>query len=556
MAGAAAVTLTAGMLAALTRQGGRPGSAGRPPAAPPGSSGSVTLPATPGAEPSPTPDQQEPLAVDPTGRVAPTAADPAADPAGRSYRVLTQEERVLHVARRLTFGPTTALLAEIRSSGADAFIAAQLEPAKIDDRACDELLAPFGTRNESAAQIDERENGLLSRPKGQAMSELRMATFVRAVHSRRQLLEVMVGFWTDHFNIWPAGDGALQAEKPVDDRTVVRPHAMGRFIDLLQASAHSPAMLRYLDNRISTADRPNENYARELLELHTVGRGNHSEDDVSSTAAVLSGWTVDDAHRFRFDPGRHADGPASVLGWSTAGTSGPRAIADGEALLGHLARHPATARHLAAKLARRFVHDDPPASLVERLAAIYLRHDTALVPVLAHLFTSPEFDDAFGAKFRRPIEFAAQVLRVTGAVVDTADPKTRTALDWRLRQMGQQPFDWPAPDGYPDVAASWLSPNDVLGRWNLSSVVAGGNLPGVTIDQRSIVEPTIGSSVADAASHVLRKLLPGSPVEPALVSALVEASGLAADDAVTAGDRRRVELMVAVALASFPAQVR
>lgn len=233
-----------------------------------------------------------------------------------------------------------------------------------------------------------------------------------------------------------------------------------------------------------------------------------------------------------------------------------RAIADGEALLGHLARHPATARHLAAKLARRFVHDDPPASLVERLAAIYLRHDTALVPVLAHLFTSPEFDDAFGAKFRRPIEFAAEVLRVTGAVVDTADPKTRTALDWRLRQMGQQPFDWPAPDGYPDVAASWLSPNDVLGRWNLSSVVAGGNLPGVTIDQRSIVEPTIGSSVADAASHVLRKLLPGSPVEPALVSALVEASGLAADDAVTAGDRRRVELMVAVALASFPAQVR
>ena len=517
LGGAVAVTLSSGVIAAIVERGaGDAGPLADAPAPQPPVGGGETL--------------SGPATAPPTsaGGTPPPSATPDAVPAttprpptpGIAPRELSAAERRHHVARRLTYGPTPAVLAEIESDGIEAFVARQLDPASIDDTECEKMLVPL-TLGESANQIDSRESGLLARRNGLAISHLQFATFVRAVHSRRQLHEVMVGFWTDHFNVWPGKERALRAEKPVDDETVARQHALGTFRDLLQASAHSPAMLRYLDNHASGAEDPNENYARELLELHTVGIGNYSESDVAGAARIFSGWGIGHDHRFRFDPNDHATGRAEVAGWSTEGTGGHD---DGKRLLDHLAAHPATAHHVVTKLARRFVRDDPPAVLVDRLVDVYSSNDTAIVPVLAALFASDEFFAAYGTKLRRPFEFAAAAARLVGATVDTREPGAVGATIERLRAMGHAPFEWPGPDGYPDVSAAWLAPNDVMGRWTFAKLLGENRLRGIEVQAQPVVGSTSGRSVADVADDLARAVTIGPPPTH-VVDAIVAASG-------------------------------
>ena len=226
----------------------------------------------------------------------------------------------------------------------------------------DEILSRFQTLHLSNAEIIEE----YQEQAGIVIGELQFATLLRAAASRRQLYELMVDFWSNHFNIF-IGDGVDRFFKTTDDREVIRPHAMGRFADLLLASAQSPAMLYYLDNFLSTGDALNENYGRELLELHTVGvDGNYSESDIVPAAQCLTGWTFARRNgKFIFDPRRHYDGPIQVMDWSSPGRRGRGAKQVGIDMLDYLAHHPSTARFLARKLCTRFVSDAPPDVLAE-----------------------------------------------------------------------------------------------------------------------------------------------------------------------------------------------
>ncbi len=438
------------------------------------------------------------------------------------------DDRALHAARRLTYGPTPALIAHIQEVGVDAFVEEQLQPQELDDSLVEEMLADFQTLHLSNREIIQnyREQG------GLVVGELSMATLLRAVHSQRQLFEVMVDFWSNHFNIY-IGDGMVRFLKTVDDRDVIRAHALGRFADLLLASAQSPAMLFYLDNYLSRGTEPNENYARELLELHTLGvDGGYQESDIRPAALCLTGWTF--ARRtgeFLFRPRQHYAGPLQVMAWETPGHRGPEALRDGESLLDYLAHHPSTARFLARKLCVRFISDQPPEDLVASAAQIYLDNDTAIAPVLRHIFQSDAFWASAGQKFRRPFELLAGALRVLDIPI-TEENRERMArfVRLQLRQMGQPLFGWHAPNGYPDVAGAWLSTGGLLARWNLMQSLVTGRRDGSGVSLEALL-PERFTSAGELVDGLAQRLLfqPLAPEDRAVLLGYLE---LAEDEPV------------------------
>ncbi|MDR7280921.1 DUF1800 domain-containing protein [Catenuloplanes atrovinosus] len=387
----------------------------------------------------------------------------AADASGGE---LVAADPLLHLLRRATYGPTPASIAEIRSLGATRWLDRQLNPAAIPDSACAAVLARLPLAGRDIAGVRAAASaGVFKRYGWEAMFQVGTAAVTRAIWSNRQLFEVMVDFWSNHLNVTcPNGD--VWDSRPDYDAAVIRRHALGRFADLLKASARHPAMLTYLDNRYSTRAKPNENYARELLELHTVGLI-YGEADVRQAAVLLTGMTVDSrTGLYRYDQAAHATGAVTVLGFRH-----PNASAAGEpavtALLDYLATHPATAERIARKLCVRFVADEPPAALVAALAKVYLANGTAIAPVLRALFTSAEFAASAGRKQRTPLEDLAATVRTLGFGPDAAGTAGLSSLYWALEPSGHQPMAWAPPNGYPDVAAAWASPSGMLSRWNL-----------------------------------------------------------------------------------------
>ena len=326
------------------------------------------------------------------------------------------------------------------------------------------------------------------------VTELQRAKLLRAVYSERQLYELMVDFWSNHFNVF-AGKDADRYLLTSYDRETIRPFAMGRFRDLLGATAHSPAMLFYLDNWRSSVPRPypakndkpagvdgglNENYARELMELHTLGvDGGYTQKDVQEVARCFTGWTIQKPNEqglFLYRPGFHDDGEKTVLGHRILAGGG---IADGERVLDILATHPATARFIATKLARRFISDDPPPALVERAAAVFLKTDGSIRETLRAIVTSPEFfsTTTYRAKLRSPFEYVAAAMRALNADTD-AD---RAVLD-AINRMGQPLFGRVTPDGYPDRANQWLSSGAMVARFNFANALATNRIKGTRVD--------------------------------------------------------------------------
>ncbi|MFW5691143.1 MAG: DUF1800 domain-containing protein [Chloroflexota bacterium] len=370
-----------------------------------------------------------------------------------------------HVANRLAFGMTPALFDAL--GGADTaainnWIAEQLQPERIDDSATDRMLEAFPLISERGGDLARDKQGML----GEVLTDLIGASVTRARYTERQLFERMVHFWSDHFSIY-VRKGPTGFFKVDDDRDAIRPNALRTFRDLLHASATSPAMLYYLDNALSRNQAPNENYSRELLELHTLGvGGGYTEDDVKAVARCFTGWSItsgrDEAEpgRFIFRPRAHDNGEKVVLG-ETINTGG---IGDGQRVLDMLSVHPSTARFVSTKLARRFVSDDPPADLVDRLATVFLDTGGDIIEIMNALLA----DDAFWnapPKFKRPFEYMMGGLRAL-------DYQTRAPMMLMrvvgepLQAMGHVPFHWPAPDGYPDVASYWMG--NLLPRWNLA----------------------------------------------------------------------------------------
>ena len=424
-----------------------------------------------------------------------TAAAPAyaAEPAG-----LLPADPVAHLLRRATFGATPAALAEATRLGVAGWLDRQLNPAAIADTVTDGVLARLPMAGAGIATVRAQ----IGKNSYDAFKQLGRATVARAIWSERQLLESTVNFFNNVLHVAAPSSGVWDS-RPDYDVQVIRKHAFGRFADMLKASARHPAMLTYLDNRSSTKAHPNENYARELMELHTVGMI-YTEADVQAAARLLTGMTVTSAGLYAYAPARHATGAVSVLGFTHANATAEGGEAAALAFVDHLARHPATATRLMTRLCVRFVADEPPAALIERLARVYLDNDTAIVPVLRALFTSPEFAASVGQKTRTPFEDLAASVRALGLGPEASGVAALDALYNMLVDAGNAPLRWAPPNGFPDVAPAWASPSAFLMRCNSHLNLAAGWYP------KQLTRP----------ADLLRSLV---PVLPATWGALVDA---------------------------------
>jgi uncharacterized protein (DUF1800 family) len=406
----------------------------------------------------------------------------------------------------VTYGPTPDVVAEVASLGAVAYLDQQLAtpPAGVDGvlSGAHTLGADIETRYQ---RYKDASNQLPAR-------ELRHAAVIRAVRHRGQLAERMVEFWTNHFSTYSGEDDKnVRFAAATDDREIFRVHALGRFSDLLIANARSVSMQLYLDNFRSTGGRPNQNYAREVMELHTMGASNgYDEGDVEQVARVFTGWGLAgrlgvDGLRYEYQPSRHFTGPVEVTivapdgtvnTWSTPGRSGPESEQDGIDLLNFLSRLPNTANFLATKLVRRFVGDEPPASLVASAAQVYLSNDTNIVPVLRHILTSPEFITGRGPKVRSPFELLVSMLRTTGATIDPTDdgPAARSISD-QLGRLGHEMWAWPTPDGFADHRDFWITTNTMLRRWELAGRIGNSSLNGIGVDAMALLPDPLPATV-------------------------------------------------------------
>jgi uncharacterized protein (DUF1800 family) len=411
------------------------------------------------------------------------------------------DRQVLHILDRLAFGPSAADVKHVKAIGIERYIAEQLDPdailesSELNNRLAGletlkldpvQLFAEYGPLRATDGMQPSPEDQKARRQRARLILEQAQAARIwRALYSPRQLQEVMVDFWYNHFNVFAnkALDrlwvGAYEAE-------AIRPYALGRFRDLLGATAHHPAMLFYLDNAQNAAPGSkglngreagiNENYARELMELHTLGadRG-YTQDDVVALARILTGWGLARPNAlpasgsgFVFYPARHDNGDKHFLGQDIAGNG----EAEGEKALDLLAASPATARHIAFELAQYFVADQPPAALVDRLAARFQETGGDMKSTLKVLFASREFRDSTGVKYKSPYHFVLSAARAAGVSADNPKP-----LLGAMARLGQPLYGCMTPDGYRDTEAAWLSPDASLLRVNFAKALAGGNLP-------------------------------------------------------------------------------
>jgi uncharacterized protein (DUF1800 family) len=445
---------------------------------------------------------------------------------------LLPADPIAHLLRRAAHGPTPAALAEAGRLGPAGWLDRQLNSTSIDDAACDALLARLPLANAAIATVRAK----LPVHSYEAFRQLGKATVARAIWSNRQLFETTVGFWANHLHVTAPSNGVWDS-RPDYDATVLRRYAFGTFAEMLKASARHPAMLTYLDNRSSTKVRPNENYARELMELHTVGLI-YSEADVQAAARLLTGLTVTTSGGYTYNAAQHATGAVTVLGFSH-----PNATAEGGeaavlALLDYLARHPATAERLATKLCVRFVSDTPPATLVAALAKIYLDNGTAIAPVLRALFTSAEFAASIAQKVRTPFEDLTAAVRTLGLGPEPTGTVALEALYNVTVNAGNAPGRWPTPDGFPDVAAAWASPAGFLLRCNNHLNLAAGWYPQQLTrpaNMLSALVPVLPATYGALVDALAKRLL-GTAMLPAHRTAITAVAGKTPASALTATD--------------------
>lgn len=384
----------------------------------------------------------------------------------------------VRVVQRLTYGPTPVEMASANRLGIEGFLQAQLsaEP-RLDEALEADIAQRFPRTLWSASRLQglgyNNESG----------DQLIGATLLRRCLSKRQLHERLVECWSDHFNV------ALNKTGPAlliqHDRQVIRKHAMGSFPALLKATAQSAAMLAYLDNDESDARRPCQNYARELLELHTVGVNEFTQEDVREVARCLSGWTFvrraadPDFGRFHFDPSRHDSGPKKVLGVPIPAKGGLR---DGEIVLELLSQSPKTARRVALRLCHLLIGENPPSDVVNRVSDVYLQTKGDIKAMVAAAVRHEAFLVA-PPKFKRPAHLFVSMLRAMNAEITSF----QDARYGYLRQLGHTPFEWPLPNGYPDQFLHWA--DQLIPRWNFGFSLLNNGLGGIKVDFPSLFPP-------------------------------------------------------------------
>ncbi|HAT31090.1 MAG TPA: DUF1800 domain-containing protein [Janthinobacterium sp.] len=455
---------------------------------------------------------------------------------------LTPEQLSAHLLNRIAFGPAPGDIERVTRMGAQRYIDSQLMPeaialpAALSERlrGLDAVQQPAGAVLGEYLEVrkeakDEGEEGKARRRAVVSRIALQTdeARIARAIDSPRQLEEVMVDFWFNHFNVF-AGKGLDRALIASYERDAIRPYAFGSFRALLGATAKHPAMLYYLDNWLSTANdyKPrgaaagprakasglNENYARELMELHTLGvDGGYTQKDVTELARMLTGWTylprtlVRDNQSFQFDARRHDDGAKQWLGQPVRA----RGEAQGEYALDVLAMHPATAHHVSYQLAQYFVRDDPPPALVERMAATWLASRGDIRSVLRTLFASAEFlaPENVGAKFKTPYQFVISTARASAVPLADVKPLLGT-----LNRLGMPLYGCQTPDGYKNTQQAWLNPDALSRRIAFANGLAGDlDAAALQATLGAAISPRTQATVADSPPRLRAAMLLGSP---------------------------------------------
>jgi uncharacterized protein (DUF1800 family) len=509
-----------------------------------------------------------------------------------SSREQLPDQQIQQVLNRLGFGPRPGDVAKVRSMGIDQWIDLQLHPERIEDKRADALIASYPSltaptpdivsdyqmvqqarrqaqRADSLDKKDARrtvaQNPALMQARQDGLrvvADVQSNKLARAVVSDRQLQEVMVDFWENHFSVF-AGKGQTRLYLPNYDQNVIRPHALGKFRDLLGAVAKSPAMLFYLDNWQSAADsthhtlgamgrgrgrggliarrpgaagqlppaarkrlenatpeeraklmqqlqqrRPkglNENYARELMELHTLGvDGGYTQQDVVNVARALTGWTFQrNTGQFQFNPAIHDADEKVILGRKFPAGRGQE---EGEEVLDMIARAPQTARFITTKLARHFVSDEPPKALVDRCSQTFTKTDGDIRETVSCIVTSPEFFSkaAYRAKVKTPFEVVASALRAVGAQPDTT-PRTVQIV----ARLGQPVFGRQTPDGWPDRADAWMNTGSILNRINFGLSLAAGQVPTARLQAWPQMDSLKSLSRPQQVEGVIKSLLGG-----------------------------------------------
>ena len=406
------------------------------------------------------------------------------------------------LVNRLSFGARAEGLTRVAEVGIHAWVQEQLEYMSVSDDGCNLRLRQFKTLDLSANDLFDLSDKIFDdQDRLTVPDELRQATLMRQTYSRRQLYERMVEFWSDHFNI-STEKGDCFYLKTVDDREVIRPHSLGFFSDLLWASSHSPAMLFYLDNQSNLKDAPNENYAREIMELHSLGvDGGYTQQDVMELARCLTGWTMKEHFwrgDFHFDEDSHDAASKKVLGMKIPAGG----VDEAERVIRDLGLRPSTAHFLGTKLCRRFIADEPPIELVNTVANRFTTTNGDIRAVMQTLLT--EGISHIQPKFKRPADFIISALRLLDARTDGGAP-----LQKYLARMGQPYFTWPTPDGYPDTSAPWMS--NLMPRWQFSAALVQNEIEDTEIDVEHLLEIS-GATDIETFTKWTSTLLLGAPL--------------------------------------------
>lgn len=401
------------------------------------------------------------------------------------------------LVNRLTFGPNTAELALAASLGYQGYLEYQLNHTAINDDQCQARLAGLLTLTMTQQQHYEQSTAILS-------SELTDAAIIRATFSQRQLFERMVEFWTDHFNIDITKEPP-NILKSVDDRDVIRANALGNFGTLLRASAHSPAMLTYLDNHTSTGTSPNENYAREIMELHSMGvDGGYTQADVLQVTRCFTGWGYENRigfptrGNFFYTASRHYNPAKTIFAGTPQQLDIPANLGqtDGDMVLTALINHPSTARYIAKKLSRYLLREDPSTALIDAVAAAYTTTGGDIKSMI-RVILQPNLVAAAPLKYKRPFHLVVSSLRALPTTLNNG-----TGIRTQLANCGHRPFYWGTPDGYPDSLLYWQGL--LIPRWNFGASLLNSNIAGVSIDYNSFFAGlTTAQQMADKVEQVM-----------------------------------------------------
>ena len=419
---------------------------------------------------------------------------------------LTEREKVMHVLDRLSFGAKPGEVDEIlKNGGYQAWIKTQMEPDHIDDATADHLIPErFPWVNKSILQLKKEFDGKENQSEiARLHNELPEMVLTREVVSNKQLFEMVCDFWRNHFTV--DNPGRYEKTRSWTDadyeKNVIRKYAFSKFGEMLFASARHPAMLEYLDNKLSYANNWNENYAREVMELHTVGVDKGYRDiDVQELSKALTGWTYNGKYEFVFNEKEHQPGYKYWLGQKL-----PQGFEGGVQALRFLATSPATADFISLKLCRYFVNDNPPQALVHKISSVFRTTQGDLPKMYMAIFESPEFmsRENYRCKFKTPNQFIVSALRATQAKIDNAQHTTVV-----LRNMGEPIYDCPDPTGYFDAAERWMDAGVLTSRWQYAWDLCRGSEDGVSITD-SFVNRYKSLKPAEAEQKMIEDLLEG-----------------------------------------------